>query len=97
MTSLFENSVNLSVDGFGNFSSVSWGLARNNEVKIDEKILFPHSLGIFYEAFTQFLGFHNFGDEYKVMGLAPYGKPTENHKLKNIINLNCDGEFESNA
>jgi carbamoyltransferase len=92
----FENSVNLSVDAFGNFSSVSWGLARNNVLKIDERILFPHSLGIFYEAFTQFLGFHNFGDEYKVMGLSSYGKPTENHKLKNIINLKKKGKFELN-
>lgn len=92
----FENSVNLSVDAFGNFCSVSWGLAKNNIVKIDERILFPHSLGIFYEAFTQFLGFRNFGDEYKVMGLSSYGKPTENYKLKNVINLKKEGKFELN-
>lgn len=94
--SSFDNAVNLSIDGFGDFSSASWGLGNNNIIKIDERILFPHSLGIFYEAFTQFLGFSNFGDEYKVMGLSSFGKPTEIDNIKKIINLKKNGKFELN-
>jgi carbamoyltransferase len=94
--SSFDNAVNLSIDAFGDFSSVSWGVSTNNTIKIDERILFPHSLGIFYEAFTQFLGFSNFGDEYKIMGLSSYGKPTEINNIKKIINLKKNGKFELN-
>jgi len=94
--SSFDNSVNLSIDAFGDFSSASWGVSSNNVIKIDERILFPHSLGIFYEAFTQFLGFSNFGDEYKIMGLSSYGRPTEINNLRKIINLKKNGKFELN-
>jgi len=94
--SSFDNAVNLSIDAFGDFSSASWGVGNNYVIKIDEKILFPHSLGIFYEAFTQFLGFSNFGDEYKFMGLSSYGKPTEINSVKKIINLKKNGKFELN-
>jgi carbamoyltransferase len=89
----YEKSVNLSVDGFGDFASLTWGISEKNYIKIYDKILFPHSLGIFYEAFTQFLGFHNYGDEYKVMGLSSLGKPTELKKLENIISLKKKGKF----
>jgi carbamoyltransferase len=91
----FENSVNLSIDGSGDFVSTSWGLGANNKILLDEKIFFPHSLGIFYEAFTQFLGFHNYGDEYKVMGLSAYGKPIYQQKIMRLLKwqwnclLNC--------
>jgi carbamoyltransferase len=94
--SSFDNAVNLSIDAFGDFSSASWGVGNNYMIKIDERILFPHSLGIFYEAFTQFLGFSNFGDEYKIMGLSSYGKPTEIKSVKKIINLKKNGKFELN-
>jgi carbamoyltransferase len=94
--SSFDNAVNVSIDAFGDFSSVSWGVGNNYTIKIDERILFPHSLGIFYEAFTQFLGFSNFGDEYKIMGLSSYGKPTEINGIKKIINLKKNGKFELN-
>lgn len=94
--SSFDNAVNVSIDAFGDFSSASWGVGNNYVIKIDERILFPHSLGIFYEAFTQFLGFSNFGDEYKIMGLSSYGKPTEINSIKKIINLKNNGKFELN-
>ena len=72
-TSPFDESVIVSVDGFGDFASSAWGVGRGININISDRIYFPHSLGIFYQALTQFIGFHNYGDEYKVMGLAPYG------------------------
>jgi len=90
----FVNSCVVSVDAFGDFSSTAWGYGSNNNIKIENKIYFPHSLGVFYSSITQFLGFKNYGDEYKVMGLAPYGKPTLLDKLEKILILNKDGTFK---
>ena len=92
----FDKACVLSVDGFGDFASTAWGFGEKNQIKINKKVYFPHSLGIFYQAITQFLGFKNYGDEYKIMGLAPYGKPTFVDKLKKIIQLNSDGTFKLN-
>ena len=69
----FEEAVVVSVDGFGDFASAAWGVGRGNDIDIEGRVYFPHSLGIFYQALTQYLGFPHYGDEYKVMGLAPYG------------------------
>ncbi len=71
----FKDATLVSVDGFGDFASAAWGIGRNGRIELEGKVYFPHSLGIFYQALTQYLGFPNYGDEYKVMGLAPYGKP----------------------
>ena len=65
----------MSIDGFGDFCSLSIAKCNQANIKIIKKIYFPHSLGIFYEAITQLLGFQNYGDEYKVMGLSSYGDP----------------------
>ncbi len=92
----FEEASVLSVDGFGDFASTAWGHAKATDIKIDNKIFFPHSLGIFYQALTQFLGFKNYGDEYKIMGLAPYGKPKYVEKLRDIILIKKKGKFELN-
>ena len=92
----FEEACVVSVDGFGDFASSAWGYGKNNDIKIDKKIHFPHSLGIFYQSITQYLGFKNYGDEYKIMGLAPYGKPEYLDKLKKILILKPNGEFELN-
>jgi carbamoyltransferase len=92
----FESSVNVSIDGFGDFSSCSWGVKKNNIIKIDDKIYFPHSLGIFYQAITQYLGFKNYGDEYKVMGLAPYGEPKYVEEISKLINYKNNCNFELN-
>jgi len=92
----FDKACVLSVDGFGDFASTAWGYGNKNEIKIDKKIYFPHSLGIFYQAITQYLGFKNYGDEYKIMGLAPYGKPTYVNELKKIVKLKSNGDFELN-
>lgn len=71
----FDEAAVISVDGFGDYSSVQWGVGRGNHIDVRGSVLFPHSLGIFYTAFTQFLGFPKYGDEYKMMGLAAYGEP----------------------
>ena len=57
------------------------------KINVEDRIYFPHSLGIFYQALTQFIGFHNYGDEYKVMGLAPYGKPIYMEQMRKIVKL----------
>ncbi len=94
--SKYDTAVNLSVDGFGDFASTTWGLGKNENLIIDDKILFPHSLGVFYESFTQFLGFTNYGEEYKVMGLSSLGNATEINKIKKIITFKKNGKFELN-
>ena len=71
----FNKAVGLSIDGFGDFTSICIAKCTQNEIKILKKYLFPHSLGIFFECFTQLIGFKNYGDEYKMMGLSSYGKP----------------------
>jgi carbamoyltransferase len=94
LASPFEEAVAVSVDGFGDFASAGWGLGRGNGVEVEDRVYFPHSLGIFYQALTQFLGFPNYGDEYKVMGLAPYGEPTFLQALRRIVRLRNDGGYE---
>jgi carbamoyltransferase len=71
----FEDAAILSIDGFGDFTSTMLALGRGNRFEVLDRVLFPHSLGIFYTALTQWLGFPHYGDEGKVMGLAPYGDP----------------------
>lgn len=95
-TSPFEKAAVLSVDGFGDFASTVWGVGHAENINIDSRVYFPHSLGIFYMALTQFIGFKNWGDEYKVMGLAPYGKPVYLKEIRKIINLKKNGKFELN-
>ncbi len=73
--SKFEDAVGLSIDGFGDFASVCVAKCNKNKIEIIKKYLFPHSLGVFYESITQLIGFKNYGDEYKMMGLSSYGEP----------------------
>ncbi|MDB4981528.1 MAG: carbamoyltransferase [Myxococcales bacterium] len=92
----WDEAVALSVDGFGDFASAAWGLARKNRIEVDGRVHFPHSLGIFYEAMTQYLGFNNYGDEYKVMGLAPYGTPRFLGLLEDVVKTLPGGAYELN-
>lgn len=92
----FKDAAAVSVDGFGDFSSAAWGAASDGKISVDERVFFPHSLGVFYQALTQYLGFPYYGDEYKVMGLAPYGKPTYVEKMRKIVRLKEDGSFQLN-
>jgi carbamoyltransferase len=89
----FEEAAVLSVDGFGDFSSAAWGVGRGAEILVDGRVHFPHSLGVFYQAVTQYLGFPHYGDEYKVMGLAPYGQPTQLDAMRKLVTLRPDGGF----
>jgi carbamoyltransferase len=90
----FQDAVVVSVDGFGDFASAAWGVGHGTEIKIDGRVLFPHSLGIFYQALSQYLGFPHYGDEYKVMGLAPYGSPSFMDAMRKIVKLLPNGGFE---
>src|SRR5438034_3890022 len=89
----FSEAVVLSVDGFGDFCSAAWGVGRGKTISIDGRVYFPHSLGIFYQALTQYLGFPHYGDEYKVMGLAPYGKPEFMDSMRKIVRLQAGGAY----
>lgn len=90
----FEEAVVVSVDGFGDFASGAWGVGRRESIQVEGRSLFPHSLGIFYQAITQYLGFPCYGDEYKVMGLAPYGVPRYLPQMQQMVLLKGDGSFE---
>ena len=92
----FERAVVVSVDGFGDFASAAWGVGSGTRIDVEERIYFPHSLGIFYQALTQYLGFPHYGDEYKVMGLAPYGEPRYLAQMREIVRLEPDGGFRLN-
>lgn len=92
----FSSSALLSIDGFGDYSSTMIGIGKDNKIDVSASVSYPHSLGVFYTAFTQLLGFPNYGDEYKVMGLAPYGKPNYVDKLKDVVVFKDDGLFELN-
>jgi carbamoyltransferase len=89
----FKEAVIVSVDGFGDFASSAWGLGRGVDIEVEGRVHFPHSLGIFYQALTQFIGFPHYGDEYKVMGLAPYGEPRFLDEMRTIVGLSADGGF----
>lgn len=90
----FDDSVVLSVDGLGDFASTAWGMGRGKSLELHGKIHFPHSLGIFYEALTHYLGFKHYGDEYKVMGLAPLGGESLVEKVASLVKLVDGGTFE---
>ena len=94
--SRFDKSAILSVDGFGDFTSTMTAIGKGNKFKVLDKVNYPHSLGVFYSTVTQFLGFPNYGDEYKVMGLAPYGEAKYLKELEQILTFTDDGFFKLN-
>ena len=89
----FHEAACVSVDGFGDFTSAAWGTGRAGTLHIDERVYFPHSLGLFYSALTQYLGFSKFGDEYKVMGLAATGQPRFLPQLRQVVKVRPDGTY----
>ena len=83
----FHEAAILSVDGFGDFASTMLAHGRGNRFDVLDRVIYPHSLGIFYTAVTQWLGFPHYGDEGKVMGLAPYGTPRHLGKMRELVKL----------
>ena len=90
----FEEAIILTLDGVGEWATTTVAHGKGNQIKILKEIHFPHSLGLLYSAFTYYTGFKVNSGEYKVMGLAPYGKPIyKEHILNNLIDLKDDGSF----
>ena len=89
----FDEAAVCTLDGFGDFVSTSWAIGRGASLHVVKRVFFPHSLGLLYLAITQYLGFPNYGDEYKVMGLAPYGEPDYVPALRQLIHLRQGGTF----
>ncbi len=92
----FEEAACISIDGSGDFTTTMIATGKGNNLQVLDSLDFPHSLGIFYTAFTQLLGFPHYGDEYKVMGMAPYGQPKYIDKFREIVRLKPNGFFELN-
>ena len=93
LVSNFERAAILSIDGFGDFISTMWGVGEGNRFSILGQVEFPHSAGIVYTATTQFLGFPKYGDEGKVMGLAPYGEPRYLERFRDMVRTQDGGGF----
>lgn len=92
----FESASIMSVDGFGDFASAAWGYGHKGNIEVDQRVYFPHSMGLFYQALTQYLGFPHYGDEYKIMGLAPYGEARYSSQMDQIVWPQADGGFKLN-
>ena len=92
----FERAALLSIDGFGDFISTMWAHGEGNSIEVLGQVEYPHSAGIVYTATTQFLGFPHYGDEGKVMGLAPYGRPRFINEFRDIIRTEENGQFRLN-
>jgi carbamoyltransferase len=90
----FERAALLSVDGFGDFVSTMVGWGEGSHLEVLDWVEYPHSLGILYTATSQYLGFRKYGDEGKVMGLAPYGEPRFLEQFRQILRLTPGGKFE---
>jgi carbamoyltransferase len=92
----FDEATLVSVDGFGDFTSTMVAKGKGSHIEPLYEVNYPHSLGLFYSAFTQFLGFPKYGDEYKVMGLSAFGKPAYLDKMQEVVKLKPSGRFELN-
>ncbi len=90
----FEKAVGVSVDGSGDFTTTSNSICNSGTIIMKDRIFYPHSLGIFYTAISNFLGFDKYGEEYKVMALGAYGNSSLDNKLENIIDINNNGKFK---
>lgn len=91
----FDKAAILTIDGVGEWSTACWGVGEGNHIELNEEIRFPHSLGLLYSAFTHYLGFRVNSGEYKVMGLAPYGRPVYRDDILNhLMDVKEDGSFQ---
>jgi carbamoyltransferase len=96
LVSPFDRAAILSIDGFGDFISTMWGVGENDHMDVLGQIEYPHSAGIVYTATSQYLGFPKYGDEGKVMGLAPYGRPRYLEQFRDIIRTDNGAGFKLN-
>ena len=94
LVSPFEEAAIMTVDGVGEWATAATGVGRGSEVELRREMMFPHSLGLYYSALTSYLGFRINDDEWKIMGLAPYGKPTLVDKFRRMLRTHPDGSFE---
>ena len=90
----FKEAVVLTADGVGEWATTTIAVGKNNYLEIKKEIHFPHSLGLLYSAFTYYIGFKVNSGEYKLMGLAPYGDPIYEDKIKKLIDIKDDGTFK---
>ena len=90
----FEEAAVVAIDAMGDFVSTSVAKGEGRQMEMLSKVHYPHSLGILYTGITQYLGFPHYGDEYKVMGLAPYGEPTYVDEIRELVHLGEGGSFE---
>src|SRR5207249_12019609 len=96
LVSEFDRAAVLSVDGFGDFASTLTAVGEGTTLRALDRVLFPHSLGILYTMVCQFIGYDQYGDEGKVMGLAPYGQPVFMDFFDRLVRLKPKGRFELN-
>ena len=90
----FDEAVILTADGVGEWATTTVAIGKGNNLEIKKEIHFPHSLGLLYSAFTYYTGFKVNSGEYKLMGLAPYGKPIYYDKIiNNLVDIKKDGSF----
>ena len=89
----FNEAIILTADGVGEWATTTVAIGKGNKLEIKKEIHFPHSLGLLYSAFTYYTGFKVNSGEYKLMGLAPYGKPIYEKKIKQLIDIKEDGSF----
>lgn len=94
LVSPFKEAAILTVDGVGEWATTTYGYGKENEIKLLKQINFPHSLGLLYSAVTAYLGFKVNNDEYKIMGLAPYGKPVYLDEFRKIMDVAEDGSYK---
>lgn len=90
----FDEAAVCAIDGFGDFVSTSSAAGQGTRLQVLDRVYFPHSIGLMYLALTQYLGFRKYGDEYKVMGLAPYGAPHYTDQIRRLIRLGPAGSFK---
>ncbi len=96
LVSPFDRAALLSIDGFGDFASTMTGVGEGNSIRILDRTLFPHSMGVVYTAVCQFIGYDQYGDEGKVMGLAPYGEDVYRDFFDDLVHLEDAGRFRLN-
>ena len=96
LVSPFEEAVIITADGVGEWTTTAWGVGRGNRIEIKKELRFPHSVGLLFSAITAYLGFRVNDAEWKVMGLAPYGKPTYVDRFREVVDIKDDGSIRLN-